>query len=53
MTLQGTAILCKGTGDLQNVKIEVTNYEANLPLMTFTSLGFTATLEGTIWGWND
>jgi hypothetical protein len=53
MTIQGTAILCKGTGDLQNVKVEVTNYEADLPLMTFTSLGFSASLEGTVWGWDD
>lgn len=53
MSIQGTAMLCKGTGDLQNVKIEVTNYEADLPLMTFTTQGFTATLDGTICGWND
>jgi hypothetical protein len=53
MIIQGTAILCKGTGDLQNVKIEVTNYQGVLPLMTFTTEGFSATIDGTIWGLND
>jgi hypothetical protein len=53
MTIQGTAILCKGTGDLQNVKIEVTNYQAVLLLSTFTTEGFSATIEGTVWGLND
>ncbi len=53
MIIQGTAILCKGTGDLQNVKIKVSNYQGVLPLMTFTTEGFSATIDGTIRGLND
>ena len=52
MTIEGSAILCKGTGDLQNVKILVTSYEGIFNLLTATTLGFSATVEGTMWGWN-
>jgi hypothetical protein len=49
MTIVGSALLCKGTGDLQNVKIEVTSYVGELNVLTFTTLGFSATIDGTIW----
>ena len=50
MTIEGTALLCKGTGDLQNVKIEVTSYSGTFNILTATTLGFSATVEGTMWG---
>jgi len=50
MTVDGSALLCKGTGDLQNVKIKVTSYLATLNMLTFTTLGFSATVDGTMWG---
>ena len=52
LTIAGSALLCKGTGDLQNVKVLVTSYEATFNLLTATTLGFSGTLEGTMWGWN-
>ena len=52
MYIEGSALLCKGTGDLQNVKIEVSSYTGTLNVLTFTTLGFSADVEGTIWGWN-
>ena len=51
MDIEGSALLCKGTGDLQNVKIEVSEYLVTLNVLTFTTLGFSGTIEGTIWGW--
>lgn len=50
MTIEGSALLCKGTGDLKNVKIEVSEYLVTLNVLTFTTLGFTGTLDGTMWG---
>lgn len=50
MNIEGTALLCKGTGDLQNVKIEVTSYLGTLDVRTFQTVGFSATVEGTMWG---
>ena len=53
MTIEGSALLCKGTGDLQNVKIAVTSYVVTLEdVRTFTTEGFDGTMEGTMWGWN-
>jgi hypothetical protein len=52
MDIEGSALLCKGTGDLQNVKIEVSSYVSTLNVITFTTLGFSATIDGTMWGWN-
>ena len=51
MDIEGSALLCKGTGDLQNVKIEVYSYMGTLNVLIFTTLGFSADAEGTIWGW--
>jgi hypothetical protein len=53
MELEGSALLCKGTGDLQNVKIEISSYTASLDLLTFTTEGFDADAKAraTIWGW--
>jgi len=50
MTIVGSALLCKGTGDLQNVKIEVTSYVGEFNILTGTTLGFSATIDGTMWG---
>jgi hypothetical protein len=47
----GSALLCKGAGDLHNVKIQV-SWEAALNRATYLTKGYTATMEGTIWGWN-
>jgi hypothetical protein len=49
MIFGGTALLCKGTGDLHNVKIAVT-YAGTLDVRTFSTVGFSATIEGTMWG---
>ena len=51
MLIQGSALMCKGTGDLKNVKILVTSYEATLGLSDFFSAGFDAIMEGKMWGW--
>ena len=51
MNFGGSALLCKGTGDLHNVKIAVT-YEGTLDVRTFSTVGFSATIEGTMWGYN-
>jgi hypothetical protein len=50
MEFEGSALLCKGTGDLQNAKIEISLYEGTINVMTFATSGFSATVEGTIWG---
>jgi hypothetical protein len=52
MSMEGSALLCKGTGDLKNVKIAVTSYVGTLNVLEFTTTGFSATGEGTMWGWN-
>ncbi len=51
MYIEGKAFLRKGTGDLKNSKILVSSYEATLDMPTFTTLGFSGTIEGKMWSW--